>query len=92
MAEWVLWYLGPPPKGHSLDREDNDSHYERFNLRWATKQVQIDNRRQYRRSPQGERLRYLTKERPDVVYETLRMWIKQGLTDDQIRRRKRGSS
>jgi len=36
----------PSPK-HSIDRIDNEGHYEIGNLRWATKSEQIHNRRQY---------------------------------------------
>lgn len=92
MAAWLIENLGEPPVGMSIDRRDNNLGYRAGNLRWATRQMQIDNRRRYRRSEQGERLRYLVVDRPDVVYETLRSWIKLGLTDEQIHERKRGSS
>ena len=34
-----------PSDKHSLDRINNDGHYERGNLRWATQTEQVRNRR-----------------------------------------------
>lgn len=54
MAEWVLATLGPPPSAqYSLDRADNDGHYEPGNLRWADDFVQAGNKRQYRCTATG---------------------------------------
>jgi hypothetical protein len=84
-AEWVLDNIGPrPSEKHSLDRVDNDQGYTPGNLRWATRSEQARNKRVYRRTNNGERIRKLREERPDLTYETLRLWIKQGVTDEEI--------
>lgn len=51
-AEWdasfeVFYeYIGPrPSNGHSLDRIDVNGHYEPGNVRWATADIQAQNRR-----------------------------------------------
>jgi hypothetical protein len=77
----------PSPK-HTLDRTDNDGHYVAGNLRWATRAEQANNKREYKRQLAGERIRRLQKDGAPFVYETLRGFIKQGLTDEQIKQRK----
>jgi hypothetical protein len=42
--------LGPCPDGMSLDRINNDGHYEPGNLQWATVSEQRFNRRVFRTS------------------------------------------
>ena len=37
--------LGPRPEGMTLDRKDNNGHYEPGNVRWATYTQQVLNRR-----------------------------------------------
>lgn len=89
-AEWVLDNLGcKPAENYSLDRIDNSRGYEPGNLRWATHTEQARNKRAYRRTNNGERIRTLKIERPDLTYETLRLWIVQGASDEEILGRKK---
>lgn len=89
-AEWVLDNLGVRPSpAHSIDRVDNARGYEPGNLRWATRAEQARNKRAYRRSKTGERIRRLSTLRPDLTYETLRSWIVQGASDEEIINRRK---
>lgn len=83
-ALWVYTHLGLPPKGHSIDRINNEGHYEPGNLRWADRKTQNANKRSYARNETGERIRHLQAAGSPYSYESLRSFIKSGLTDEQI--------
>jgi hypothetical protein len=42
--------LGPRPSGMTLDRINNDEHYEPGNVRWATQKTQSSNKREIKPS------------------------------------------
>lgn len=84
-TRWVHANLGPKPKGrYSIDRIDNNRHYEPGNLRWATYLEQARNKGRYRRTDEGERLRKLVMIRTDYSEEGLRRYVKLGWTNEQI--------
>ena len=92
-TDWVIANLGYRPTGkYSIDRIDNNRHYEMGNLRWATDQEQANNKREYKRREVGERVRRLQAMGCPFCYETIRSWIKQGMTDDEIINRKHTGS
>lgn len=82
---WVAANLGArSSKEHSIDRIDNNGHYEPGNLKWSTRQEQARNKRAYRGSVYGNRMKKLLLARPDYRYEGLRRYVIAGWTDDQI--------
>ena len=83
-VQWVVANLGLPAEGQSIDRIDNDGHYEPSNLRWADRTTQNNNKRQYKRTESGERIRALQAAGALYSYESLRTFIKDGLTDEAI--------
>jgi hypothetical protein len=91
-AEWVLDNLGTKPEGnYSLDRVDNSRGYTPGNLRWATRAEQNGNKRRYKRTEKGERIMGIMEVRKDLTYETIRLWVTQGKTDEDIINRRKGS-
>lgn len=84
-TRWVLDNLGPKPStAYSIDRIDNNRHYEPGNLRWATRQEQARNKRTYKRTERGEVIRRVLSVRQDLTYECVRNWLKQGFTEAEI--------
>jgi hypothetical protein len=45
-------HIGPRPEGTSLDRKDNNGHYEPGNVKWSTQSNQLFNRRKKSEMPQ----------------------------------------
>lgn len=84
-VEYALRELGPPPEGRSIDRVDNNQGYTPGNLRWATRREQARNKRQYKRSAEGETIRRIMECRNDVTYETVRQWLAAGISEEEAK-------
>lgn len=71
----------PPTRKHSLDRTDNNGHYEPGNVRWALKAVQQNNRRCTRLITSEGRTLPMSQwaEELKVSRATLRYRVKKGL-------------
>lgn len=75
-TRWVLQNLGKPTGGSTLDRIDNDRHYEAGNLRWATRREQVRNRRAYKNALPN--IKIAKAIRPDLSDSQLRIMLKRG--------------
>lgn len=92
MARWIIANIGYRPSAeYSLDRIDNNGHYEAGNLRWATRTEQANNKRAYKVGAAGARIQKLIQ-LTDYGYESIRTFIKEGLTDDEIINRRKTTS
>lgn len=84
-----LLTLPSPKPTDTLDRKDNNGHYEKGNLRWASRTTQRLNQRETRRD--NRNVTRLHAQRPDVHRETIRRWVSLGWTDNKILTKKKGS-
>jgi hypothetical protein len=89
---YVMQELGPRPSAkHTLDRIDNNGNYARGNLRWATRTTQRLNQRVTdRHGPDFARIQRLKALKPEYSYESIRQFVKRGLSDEEIIARKKG--
>lgn len=55
--ESFLADMGPKPKGYSIERENNDGHYEPSNCKWATQSEQNKNKSNLYTPEQDQALR-----------------------------------
>lgn len=67
-------HIGPRPVGYTLDRIDNNGHYEIGNIRWATRSEQNLNKRLYRTSLTG--IKDICVRQPSGKYKTTRYVVR----------------
>ena len=95
LREGVAYLLKALPKkqeGESLDRVNNDGHYEEGNLRWADRTSQrLNQRPHFRGNRHTKRIDELHRCRRECSRETIRRWVHQGWSDDKILTHKKGS-
>lgn len=92
-VDYVSQELGPPPfEKATIDRIDNDGDYAPGNLRWASRAAQGENRRPSSWLAHGGRIAHLQQLRPDYSYESLRGFVLQGISDDEILAREKSTS
>ena len=78
--------MGPRPLGATLDRKDNSKGYAPDNCRWATRQEQVDNRRNTIRLTHEGRTMTLQEWATQLKVPYYLLWnrVKAGLPTDDI--------
>ena len=74
-----ILHIGPRPEGMTLERIDNDGHYEEGNVRWATHSEQACNRSNTRKyTYQGKTMSCLGwANELGVPFWTMHSWLKR---------------
>lgn len=71
-----------PSAAHTIDRINNDGHYEPGNVRWAT----VAEQRANTRATFWERVVMLLSERSGFSREWVRLQVAEGMSDDDLAR------